>query len=78
MAKSLKSLAEVAEVTPYTTYKGSALAADPTSSGSRREKHDVDRTNVDERDELDEGQQLCHVWCRTHEKYEWHWVSIDD
>lgn len=40
-------------------------------------KHDLDYSDVDELDEIDEYRQLALVWCRTHEEYEWHWVEID-
>jgi hypothetical protein len=40
-------------------------------------KHDLDYSDIDELDEIDEYRQLALVWCRVHEKYEWHWVEID-
>lgn len=42
-------------------------------------KHDLDEDDIDALDELgeisgSEQQQYCYVWCRTHKKYEWHWL----
>ena len=39
--------------------------------------HDLDCSDVDELDEIDEYRQLARVWCRVHEEYEWHWVERD-
>ena len=42
-------------------------------------KHDLDKEDIDEADELgeisgDEQLQYCLVRCLTHKKYEWHWI----
>jgi hypothetical protein len=36
---------------------------------------DIDPTDIDELDEIDDGQQYALVWCQTHERYEWHWIA---
>ena len=40
--------------------------------------HELDPHDVDERDEIDEYQQLCLVWCETCRKYEWHWIDLPE
>lgn len=40
-------------------------------------KHDLDYSDIDELDEIDEYRQLALIWCRVHKKYEWQWVEID-
>lgn len=42
-----------------------------------REEHDLDTSEIDERDEIDGDEQLCLVWCDTHGNYEWHWLPYD-
>ncbi len=37
--------------------------------------HKLNLADIDERDEIDDGQQLSLVWCETHQKYEWHWLE---
>jgi hypothetical protein len=39
------------------------------------EEHHVDPSDIDEGDEIDGDQQLCLVWCDTHQVYEWHWID---
>lgn len=60
---------------PHTTYVAPALTAGATQSG---ERHVLDRSRIDERDEIDDGQQLCLVWCETHRAFEWHWIEVED
>ena len=38
-------------------------------------KHDLDYDQIDELDEISGDQQLTHIWCRTHQKFEWHWID---
>jgi hypothetical protein len=38
--------------------------------------HDLDYSDIDELDEVDEYQQLALIWCKTHKRYEWQWVEI--
>lgn len=35
-------------------------------------EHDIDTTQIDEKDEISGDERLCLVWCNTHEKWEWH------
>ena len=37
--------------------------------------HDLDYSEIDELDEIDEDQQLTLIWCAKHRKYEWHWLA---
>ena len=39
------------------------------------EHHDLDPTSIDALDEISGDEQLCLVWCDTHERYEWHWIE---
>jgi len=39
------------------------------------EKHVLDYAEIDEIDEIDDGQQLALIWCDTHQVYEWHWIA---
>jgi hypothetical protein len=41
------------------------------------EQHDLDFTEIDEIDDIDDDQQLVLIWCSKHRVYEWHWVPID-
>jgi hypothetical protein len=41
------------------------------------ELHELDCCEIDEEDEIDDGSQLCSVWCMTHQKYEWHSIPLD-
>jgi len=38
--------------------------------------HDLDHSEIDERDEISGDEQLCLVWCRTHQRFEWHWIAL--
>ena len=38
-------------------------------------KHDLDYDQIDELDEISGNEQLTHIWCRTHRKFEWHWID---
>lgn len=38
------------------------------------QRHSVEPSDVDERDERSGDEQLCLVWCNTHRSYEWHWI----
>lgn len=38
-------------------------------------KHDLDYSNIDDKDEISGDEQLCLIWCDTHKKYEWHWIA---
>ena len=38
-------------------------------------KHDLDYDQIDELDEISGDEQLTHIWCRTHQKFEWHWID---
>lgn len=40
--------------------------------------HRLDLTEIDEMDECDEGAQLALVWCATHRRHEWHWLSDEE
>lgn len=40
------------------------------------ESHDLDFGEIDELDELGDGEQLALIWCDTHEEYEWHWIPL--
>jgi hypothetical protein len=40
--------------------------------------HDLDLSEIDETDEETSDEAYCLVWCRKHEKYEWHWLPLDD
>ena len=30
----------------------------------------------DEQGYYDNGWQLASIWCRTHKRYEWHWIEL--
>jgi hypothetical protein len=38
-------------------------------------KHKLDVDEIDDLDELGEREQLCLVWCETHQEHEWHWLG---
>lgn len=40
-------------------------------------EHDLDTSQIDDRDEISGDEQQCLVWCDTHRKWEWHWLPID-
>ncbi len=40
------------------------------------EKHDLDPDNIEEFDEIDAYEQLVSVWCKTHSKYESHFLPL--
>lgn len=40
-------------------------------------KHTLNCFEIDDQDELDDGCQLCRVWCETHRKYEWHNIPLE-
>ena len=50
-----------------------ALAAKSASD----EYHELDCDKIDDLDEIDDGDQLSLVWCRSHQKYEWHSIDLD-
>lgn len=37
-------------------------------------KHRIDCSDVDEVDEISGESQLARVWCKSHKRYEWHWL----
>ena len=37
--------------------------------------HDLDYSEIDELDEISGDEQLCFIWCNTHEEHEWHWIA---
>lgn len=39
-------------------------------------EHDLDLSEIDELDEINDDEQQALVWCRKHRKYEWHWLPI--
>jgi hypothetical protein len=39
-------------------------------------QHHLDLSQIDERDEIDDGQQLCLVRCDIHRCHEWHWLEL--
>lgn len=39
--------------------------------------HELDCSEIDSLDEIDEDCQLSLVWCDTHQKYEWHSIHMD-
>lgn len=39
--------------------------------------HELDRSQIDDRDEISGDEQLCLVWCETHRAWEWHWLRIE-
>jgi hypothetical protein len=41
------------------------------------EEHDLDTSQIDDKDEIGGDEQLCLVWCDTHRTWEWHWLPID-
>jgi hypothetical protein len=41
------------------------------------EEHDLDASQIDDRDEISGDEQQMLVWCNTHRKWEWHWLPID-
>jgi 5-methylcytosine-specific restriction endonuclease McrA len=38
--------------------------------------HELWCEEIDEIDEIDCDDQLCSVWCQSHQTYEWHWLPI--
>jgi hypothetical protein len=36
---------------------------------------DLDYDLIDGLDEISGDEQLALIWCRTHRRYEWHWVD---
>lgn len=40
-------------------------------------EHELDLSEIDELDEIDEDRQLSLVWCRTHQRYERHWLEME-
>lgn len=45
---------------------------------SRSAEHDIDMSQIDDLDEISGDQQQALVWCRSHRKYEWHWIERAD
>lgn len=45
-----------------------------TTKGSSP-RHDIDTSQIDDLDEISGDQQQALVWCRTHRKFEWHWID---
>lgn len=41
------------------------------------EEHDLDTSQIDDKDEISGDEQLMLVWCDTHQRWEWHWLPID-
>jgi hypothetical protein len=41
------------------------------------ERHDLDCSEIDELDEISGDEQQALVWCRTHRRWEWHWIPRD-
>jgi len=39
--------------------------------------HDLDFSEIDDKDEISGHEQYVLIWCNTHRKYEWHWVPRD-
>jgi hypothetical protein len=37
-------------------------------------EHDLDYGAIDKLDGIRGDEQNTLVWCRTHERYEWHWL----
>lgn len=36
--------------------------------------HDLDYSEIDDLDEISGDEQQALIWCRTHKKWEWHWI----
>ena len=45
---------------------------------AKKEHHEIDCSNVDDLDEIDDDCQLALVWCNTHKRFEWHNVRRAD
>jgi len=43
-----------------------------------KQPHVLDTDAIDQYDEFNGDYQLCLVWCRTHQSYEWHSLDVDD
>lgn len=43
-----------------------------------KQTHNLDLDEVDDLDEISGDEQLSLVWCRTHKKYEWHWLPVSE
>lgn len=41
-----------------------------------KEHHILDTTDIEDRDEINDGEQLVWVWCQIHKRYEWHNISL--
>ena len=41
-----------------------------------RMTHDLDRSIIDDRDEISGDEQCCLVWCKSHRRFEWHWLPL--
>lgn len=41
---------------------------------SQEETHDLDWDEIDSLDEISGDEQQALVWCRTHKRFEWHWL----
>jgi hypothetical protein len=42
------------------------------------EEHDLNTSQIDDKDEISGDEQQCLVWCNTHQKWEWHWLPLDE
>lgn len=36
--------------------------------------HVLDKSQIDDYDDVDEDQQQTFIYCKTDKKYEWHWL----
>jgi hypothetical protein len=41
------------------------------------EEHELDYDDIEELDEIDDGEQLVLIWCDRHGD-EWHWAPFED
>lgn len=48
-----------------------------TNENGKTVWHEIDLAQVDQLDEISGDEQQALVWCETHQKYEWHWLSRD-
>ena len=47
------------------------------SKAIEQQGHVLDCSRIAEFDEIDDGTQLCWVWCQTHSRNEWHSLPLD-
>jgi len=43
----------------------------------KRHEHDVDLSDIADLDEINGDEQLAYIWCKKHNKYEWHSLNYD-